>query len=295
MIRNMVLKRIGSALLALLLSSVVIFLLVRLAPGDPINLVLGEGPGDIGVNTELLEERRESLREAHGLNDSIPVQYANWFKKIITLDMGTSIRSGRPITQELWSRVPATFTLALAALFIETILGVLFGIYSAVHAGKLQDRAIRLFCVILASLPAFVLSLLFLFLFAVRLHWYEISSQMEWGRLWLPAITLGIIGAPKMVLQGAFQNALLPAITTVALSFAHMIGGSVVIEAIFNWPGIGNYAINSILVHDYPAVQGYTVLTVATVILINLTVEITYILSNPMVRRGGISRPTAQQ
>ena len=150
MIRNMVLKRIGSALLALLLSSVVIFLLVRLAPGDPINLVLGEGPGDIGVNTELLEERRESLREAHGLNDSIPVQYANWFKKIITLDMGTSIRSGRPITQELWSRVPATFTLALAALFIETILGVLFGIYSAVHAGKLQDRAIRLFCVILA-------------------------------------------------------------------------------------------------------------------------------------------------
>ena len=115
MIRNMVLKRIGSALLALLLSSVVIFLLVRLAPGDPINLVLGEGPGDIGVNTELLEERRESLREAHGLNDSIPVQYANWFKKIITLDMGTSIRSGRPITQELWSRVPATFTLALAA------------------------------------------------------------------------------------------------------------------------------------------------------------------------------------
>ena len=324
MIRNMVLKRIGSALLALLLSSVVIFLLVRLAPGDPINLVLGEGPGDIGVNTELLEERRESLREAHGLNDSIPVQYANWFKKIITLDMGTSIRSGRPITQELWSRVPATFTIALAALFIETILGVLFGIYSAVHAGKLQDRAIRLFCVILASLPAFVLSLLFLFLFAVRLHWYEISSQMEWGRLWLPAITLGIIGAPrcirmvraamltelgqlyvssalsrgltsKMVLQGAFQNALLPAITTVALSFAHMIGGSVVIEAIFNWPGIGNYAINSILVHDYPAVQGYTVLTVATVILINLTVEITYILSNPMVRRGGISRPTAQQ
>lgn len=142
--------------------------------------------------------------------------------------------------------------------------------------------------------------------------------------MWLPAITLGIIGAPrcirmvraamltelgqlyvssalsrgltsKMVLQGAFQNALLPAITTVALSFAHMIGGSVVIEAIFNWPGIGNYAINSILVHDYPAVQGYTVLTVATVILINLTVEITYILSNPMVRRGGISRPTAQQ
>lgn len=192
------------------------------------------------------------------------------------------------------------------------------------HIVCLQDRAIRLLCVILASLPAFVLSLLFLFLFAVRLHWYEISSQMAWGRLWLPAITLGILGAPrcarmvraamlaefgqlyvssalsrgltsKMILRGAFQNALLPVITTIALSFAHMIGGSVVIEAIFNWPGIGNYAINSILVHDYPAVQGYTVLTVTTVILINLTVEITYMFSNPMVRRGGFPRSTAQQ
>ena len=324
MIKNMILKRSGSALITLFLSSVVIFLLVRLAPGDPINLVLGEGPGDIGVNTELLEERRESLREEHGLNDSIPVQYANWLKKIATLDMGISIRSNRPVTWELGSRIPATLTLALAALLIETVLGVICGIYSAVHAGKFRDCAIRLFCVLIASLPAFVLSLLFLFLFAVRFHWYEISSQMEWSRLWLPAITLGIIGAPrctrmvraamltefgqlyvssalsrglapKMVLQGAFQNALLPIITTVALSFAHMIGGSVVIEAIFNWPGIGNYAINSILVHDYPAVQGYTVLTVAIVILINLTVEITYVLSNPMIRRSGIARFNVEQ
>ena len=97
--------------------------------------------------------------------------------------MGTSIRSGRPITQELWSRVPATFTLALAALFIETILGVLFGIYSAVHAGNY--RIAQSVCFVLSHLSmkqdAFVLSLLFLFLFAVRLHWYEISSQMEWG------------------------------------------------------------------------------------------------------------------
>lgn len=316
MIRKLVLKRLGGAVVTLLLSSIVIFLLVRLAPGDPVNLILGEGPGDIGLSAELLEERKEALREEHGLNDSIPIQYINWFKDIITLDMGISIRSGRPITQELGSRIPATFLLALVALAVETGIGVLFGMYTAIHTGKFPDRVTRLFCIILASLPAFVLSLLFLFLFATQLNWYEISSQMEWKRLWLPAITLGLLGAPRcvrmvratmltelgqlyvsasisrglskwVVIRGAFQNALPPIITTIALSFAHMIGGSVVIETIFNWPGVGNYAINSILVHDYPAVQGYTVLTVTTIIVVNLLVEITYLLANPMIRRGG--------
>lgn len=323
MIIKLILKRLGGAAVTLFLASIIIFLLIRLAPGDPINLVLGDGPSDIGINAEMLEERREELREEHGLNNSAPVQYINWLKNIVTLDMGTSIRSGRPILQEIGNRIPATVSLSLVALLIETTLGVLFGVHSAIRAGKFQDGIIRLFCVVLASLPAFVLSLLFLFIFAVHLNWYEISSQMEWSRLWLPAITLGLIGAPrtirivratmltelgqlyvssslsrglskKLVIQGAIQNALLPIITTIALSFAHMIGGSVVIETIFNWPGIGNYAISSILVHDYPAIQGYTVLTVASVIAINLLVEIIYLLTNPVVRRGGESRLTAK-
>ena len=132
MIRKLVLKRLGGAVVTLLLASIVIFLLVRLAPGDPVNLILGEGPGDIGLSAELLEERKEALREEHGLNDSIPIQYINWFKDIITLDMGTSIRSGRPITQELGSRIPATFLLALVALAVETGIGVLFGMYTAI-------------------------------------------------------------------------------------------------------------------------------------------------------------------
>ena len=108
----------------------------------------------------------------------------------------------------------------------------------------------------------------------------------ELGQLYVSAsISRGL--SKWVVIRGAFQNALPPIITTIALSFAHMIGGSVVIETIFNWPGVGNYAINSILVHDYPAVQGYTVLTVTTIIVVNLLVEITYLLANPMIRRGG--------
>lgn len=313
--KDMIFRRIGSSIITLLLASMIIFALVRFAPGDPIDLALGLGPGDLGVNTEMLEDRKEELREQHGLNDSMSIQYLNWLRKLISCDLGESMRTGLPIAQELGRRIPATLLLSIAALLIETILGLLVGFYSAVRAGKIQDEMIRIGCVLLASLPAFILSLLLLFLFAVQLHWYKISSQVELYRLWVPALTLGVIGSPQIVrmvratmlselgklyvsatqsrglsqrqiLQGAFRNALLPIITTLALSFAHLVGGSVVIESIFNWPGLGNYAMNSILIHDYPAVQGYTVLTVATVILINLLVEIAYILADPRVRRS---------
>jgi peptide/nickel transport system permease protein len=235
-------------------------------------------------------------------------------KKVGTFDLGMSIQSRRPVTQELGSRIPATLLLSVAALSIESILGLVLGIYSALQAGRVQDSVIRFGCVLLASLPAFALSLILLFLFAVHLHCYEISSSAELHRLWLPAITLGLVEAPRVVrlvranilselgrlyvssslsrglskgliVRGAFRNALLPVITTIALSFAHLVGGSIVIESIFNWPGLGNYAMNGILIHNYPAVQGYTVLTVATVIFINLTVEVAYIAADPRVRR----------
>lgn len=311
---ELILRRIGGALITLLLASMVIFALVRFAPGDPIDLALGQGPGDLGVSTEMLKERKEELREQHGLNHSIPVQYLNWLKKVGTFDLGESIQSRRPVTQELGARIPATLLLSAAALLIESILGLLLGIYSAIRAGRAQDGVIRFGCVVLASLPAFVLSLILLFLFAVQLHRYEISSSAGLHRLWLPAITLGLVEAPRvvrlvranilselgqlyvssalsrglskgMVVRGAFRNALLPIITAIALSFAHLVGGSIVIESIFNWPGLGNYAMNSILVHNYPAVQGYTVLTVATVIFINLLVEVAYIMADPRVRK----------
>ena len=313
--KNMIFRRIGSSIVTLLLASMIIFTLVRFSPGDPIDLALGLGPGDLGVNTEMLEDRKEELREQHGLNESISVQYLNWLRKLVFFDLGESMRTGLPITQELGRRIPATLLLSIAALLIETIIGILVGFYSAVRAGKIQDEIIRIGCVILASLPAFILSLLLLFIFAVQLHWYKISSQVELYRLWVPALTLGVIGSPQIVrmvratmlselgklyvsatqsrglskrkiLQGAFRNALLPIITTLALSFAHLVGGAVVIESIFNWPGLGNYAMSSILIHDYPAVQGYTLLTVATVILINLIVEIAYILVDPRVRKS---------
>jgi peptide/nickel transport system permease protein len=312
---KMIFHRVASAIFTMFLSSMVIFVLVRFAPGDPIDLIMGQMPRDTGINMEMLEGKKAELREQQGLNASIPVQYFIWAKKVITLDFGTSIKSGRPIITELAERVPATLLLSSAAMFFEVVLGLLFGLYSAIKANCYQDSIVRIICVVFASLPGFILSLLLLYIFSVHWCYYDLSSTAEQGRLWLPALTLGLVGAPQIIrmiratmltelgqtyvvaalsrgvstwriLQGAFRNALLPIITTVALSFAHLVGGSVVIESIFNWPGLGNYAMNSLLFHDYPAIQGYTVLTVTTVIIINLLVELTYLLADPRLRRA---------
>ena len=311
---KLILRYAGSACITLLLASMVIFILIRLAPGDPIESALGLGAGELGNDSKMLEEKKEMLRKQHGLYDTIPVQYIRWLGKLCTFDLGISIRTGIPITHELRRRIPATLLLSVAALCIQTIIGVSLGMYSAVKAGAVPDAVIRLFCVIFASLPVFVLSLLLLLVFSVRLHAYAISSYTALSRLWLPAITLGATGSPqiirmvrasmlsefgqlyisavqsrglpvRMILFEALHNALLPAVTTIALSFAHLIGGAVVVESIFNWPGLGNYAMQSILIHDYPAIQGYTVLTVAAVIFINLLVEFAYMFADPRVRK----------
>ena len=317
---DLVLRRIGGALVTLLLASMIasmiVFALVRFAPGDPVDMALGLVSNDLGVNTEMLEERKAELRELHGLNDSVPVQYLRWLKRLAALDLGRSMRTGRPVLRELLGLIPATLLLSSAALLVESALGLSLGLYSAIKAGRFQDGLVRMMCVVMASLPAFVFSLVLLFVFSIRLRWYGISSYAGLSRLWLPALVLGIAGAPpivrmvraamlselgklyvaasqsrglprSLILRGTFLNALLPVITTLALSFAHLIGGSVVIESIFNWPGLGNYAMNSVLLHDYPAVQGYTVLTVAAVVMINLLVEVAYIVADPRVRKSG--------
>jgi peptide/nickel transport system permease protein len=313
-----ILKRIGGALLTLLLASLVLFIMIRLAPGDPIMLLMGQ-PGDLGISdAKLMQKRIADMRAEHGLDQDIMIQFSRWLKNLAAFNLGNSIQTGRLIRTEIGERIPATLSLSFAALLMQILLGVTGGIYTAIKAGKPEDSAVRFACVFFASVPAFVIALFLLSIFAVVFHVYEISSSGGIHRLWLPSITLGLVGAPQivrmlranmlsemgqvyvtsaisrglskwLVIKNAFRNALLPAITTIALSFTHLIGGSVVIESIFSWPGIGNYAMNSILIHDYPAIQGYAVVTVSAVIFINLTVDLIYILIDPRLRanKGG--------
>jgi peptide/nickel transport system permease protein len=317
-----ILRRIGGSLITLLLASLVLFVMIRLAPGDPIMLLMGQ-PGDLGISDARLMQRRiEDMRAEHGLDQDIMIQFSRWLKKLAVFDLGNSIQTGRPIKSEIGERIPATLSLSFAALLVEVLLGLTGGIYTAIKAGKPQDSIVRFVCVFFASIPGFVIALFLLSIFAVAFHVYEISSSGGIHRLWLPAVTLGIVGAPqiirmiranmlselgqvyiassisrglskRLIVKNAFHNALLPAITTIALSFTHLIGGSVVIESIFSWPGIGNYAMNSILIHDYPAIQGYAVVTVSAVIFINLIVDLLYILIDPRLRKNEGERSPA--
>lgn len=287
---------------------------MRPSPGDPVDLALGVGPGDLGVSTEIYEARRAEMTAKYGLDESIPVQYINWLKRLAAFDLGESIFTGLPVKDELAAKLPATLALSLTAIAIEALIAFTGGCLSAVKARGAADNIIRIFCVAIASLPAFVISLLLLLLFAVKLHVYDISSSASFGRLWLPAIILGVSCSPQplrmvraamlselghtyisadksrglpamMMIFDAIRNALLPILTTIALSFANLIGGAVVIESIFSWPGLGDYAMKGIQNHDYPAVQGYTLLTVSSVIAINLLVEMAYVFADPHAKK----------
>jgi len=315
---KIIFRRLLSAFITLFVSTIIIFVLIRLSPGDPVELMLGK-PGDLPItNTPEYEEKVNELRSELGLDQNMFVQYVHWIKRLVTFDLGTSIYSGRPISTEIAEKLPATIMLSIIALIIQLILGLLFGVISAIKAGKWEDNVIRILSVIFASIPAFVLGLTLLYIFSVKYHFYEISSEASLSRLWLPAITLGIISAPplirmiranmlsefgqiyivsalsrgltrKHVISHALRNALMPIVTMIALTFASLISGSIIIESVFSYPGIGNYAMNSVIRHDYPVIQGYAVIMVLIVIIINVLVDVIYALLNPQVlHKGGI-------
>lgn len=314
LVRKLV-RKLLQALVTLFIATLIIFLLVRLAPGDPVSILLGR-TGEIAMSdSRAYDSKVAELRALHGLDRHITAQYAAWMHNVLRFDLGVSIHTGRQVQAEIAARLPATLMLAAAALLAQVAPGLLLGTASALRAGKTGDNAVRLACVVLASTPAFVLGLALLSLFAVTLGLYEISSEAAPARLWLPALTLGLIGAPQLIrivranmlselgqtyvlsalarglsrtliVRHALRNAMLPVATMVALSFAGLVSGAVVIESIFSWPGVGKYALDSILLKDYPVIQGYALVMVALVIFINLVVDALYAMLDPRIRRN---------
>ncbi|WP_159883278.1 ABC transporter permease [Paenibacillus puerhi] len=314
MVYKVLLRKLSEALLTLFCASLLIFTLIRLAPGDPVELLLGRTTEAAASHTEAYDERVSELRGQLGLDQSLLEQYMTWLKRLLHVDLGTSIHTGRQVSAEIAERLPATVVLSLSALLLQVVLGLFLGTVSALKAGGAADSFIRLVCVVMASTPAFVIGLGLLSFFAVTAGLYEISSEASPGKLWLPALTLGLLGAPplirmvrahmltelgqlyilsalsrgldrKRVVQHALRNALLPVIAMVALSLTGLMGGAVVMESIFSWPGLGKYALDSILLKDYPVIQGYAVVMVSLVILIHLVVDVIYALLDPRIHR----------
>ncbi|TMV47825.1 ABC transporter permease [Paenibacillus mesophilus] len=311
-----IIRKSAEAVITLFIATLFIFVLMRLAPGDPIAILLNQTSEVAMSDSGSYREKTAELRAELGLDRNVFAQYARWMERLLHFDLGVSIHTGRHVGAEIAARLPATVLLAVSALLIKIVLGLLFGIISARKAGRPVDGLIRFVCVAVASTPAFVVGLFLLSLFAVTWDVYEIGSGASLTKVWLPAVTLGLLGAPQLIrvvranmlselgqtyvlsalsrglskrlaAKHAWRNALLPVITMIGLSLASLLGGAVVIETIFSWPGIGKYALDSILLKDYPVIQGYALLSVSMVVLVNLSVDVVYALADPRIRNKG--------
>ena len=314
----------------------VIFLVLRVMPGDPVSAMLGGRP----VSPEVLQSYRVKM----GVDRPLPAQYVTYLSGILRGDFGNSMRTSTPVLEELLSRFPATIELALFGLLIAGILGFSTGILAATRADRPLDHGIRVFHIASFAMPLFWLGLMFQVFFAVKLKWFPVAGRLggqmafsfepitgfyvldailRWDgkaladivrHLALPSLTLGIaltgllgrvsrasmlevldqdyittarakgLSERIVVLRHALRNALIPIVTIFGLQFAALMGGAVLTETVFSWPGIASYLMRAISARDYLAIQGSVVFIALFISVINLIVDLFYSTIDPRVR-----------
>lgn len=294
--------------------SLVTFLLVNIAPGDPISTRFGLDPR--GADKETVDRLREEL----GLNDPLPVQYLNYVGGLLQGDMGTSITTRTPVSEEIRARLPATLELAVAGMALVLLVSIPLGILSAVHRGSIVDMFSTGVALLGVSIPSFWLGIMLMLLFSLQLGWLPSSGRGdgtfsgELRSLILPAVTLafGLLGlatrimrssmlevlgrdyvrtarakgasSRRVVLKHGLRNAFIPLLTILGIQFAGLLGGTVIIETIFAWPGIGRLAVNAIFRRDYPVIMGTVLVFSVTFLIVNLLIDILYTLIDPRIR-----------
>jgi peptide/nickel transport system permease protein len=300
---------IGRALQTLLSMLVVIsivFFLTRLS-GNPVHLLL-----DVNAS----ERDQQILMHHLGLDKSLPVQYGLYVRNIFLGDFGRSVLTRRPVTEHIWERLPATVELGLVAMFLSVLIGVPLGVYSAVHRGGILDGAARVFAVLGQSMPTFWLGLMLILLFGVVLRFLPAGGRGGVEHLILPAFTLGYFTSAAILrltrsamlevlgsdyikfarLKGlheqvvlwkhGLKNALLPVVTFAVMLFVQFLGGAVVTETVFAWPGLGRLILESITTRDYPIVQAGVLVLSALYLTGNLFVDVLYSYLNPRIRHA---------
>jgi len=299
-------KRLINIIPVLLVVSILAFAFVHLLPGDPARMMAGEDADPATV---------EMLRQELGLNDPLPVQYFTYMGKVLTGDLGKSLRTDLPVYDEIALRYGPTMYLAMAGLLWSVLIGVFAGAVAAIYSGKWQDYTAMFVSVSGISIPQFWLGLLLIQLFAVYLGWLPVAGYTgKLSELVLPSITLGAMVAAIMarftlsafldvldeeyistarakgvresivMWKHAFRNALIPVITMIGLQFGFLLGGSVVVETVFAWPGLGRYMIEAVAVRDYPVLQALLLLYSFHFVFINLVVDMVYAVINPEIR-----------
>ncbi|MFN8475334.1 MAG: ABC transporter permease [Anaerolineae bacterium] len=302
---NYILRRLLWAIPLLLLASLVVVLLIHLTPGDPVRLMLGE---------QASQEQVAAVRASLGLDRPLPEQYIRFVGRALQGDLGMSIRASRPTTELIMLALPATIELAGAALFLAIIVGIPLGIIAALRPGSVFDNVALFLALLGQSVPSFWLGLTLIYLFALHWRLLPTSGRGEWKHLVLPALALapflaGMIiritrtsmidvlrgdyirtayakglSHSRVVVGHALRNAMLPVITVVGLQVGALLGGAVITETVFGWPGIGQLAVSSLYNRDYPVVQAVVLVSAVVFILINLFVDVLYSILDPRIR-----------
>lgn len=308
-----VVRRVGQALLVLLGVSILVFAIMHLVPGDPVRVALG---------TRFDQATYDALVARAGLDQPLVVQYVDWLGSALTGDLGVSFRSGQPVTQLIVERLPATISLALAAIVVALVIAIPLGTISALRRGQPIDYVATTFSQAGISIPDFWMGIMLILLLSLRLDLlppsgYVPLTEDPWGwlqRVIMPAVTVGVVSGSVLtrfvrssVLEAmgedytrtaeskglrervvltrhVLRNALVPVVTVTGLQLAYLLSGVVVVEYVFAWPGLGLLALDSVLDRDYPVLQGAVLLFAAFFLLINLFVDLLYARLDPRIR-----------
>ncbi|SOZ97782.1 putative dipeptide ABC transporter, membrane component [Cupriavidus taiwanensis] len=302
---NYFLKRVLGVIPTLLIVAVVVFLFVHLLPGDPARLAAGPEADSATV---------ELVRKDLGLDRPLHEQFVNFFSNALRGEFGNSLRTKRPVSEEIGDRFMPTLLLTVASMAWAVVFGMAIGIGSAVWRNRWPDRFGMTLAVSGISFPAFALGMLLMEVFSVQLGWLPSIGADGWKHYVLPSVTLGAAVAAVMarftrasfveVLQEDFirtarakgvretlvvakhglRNAMIPVVTMMGLQFGFLLGGSIVVEKVFNWPGLGRLLVDAVEMRDYPVIQAEVLLFSLEFILINLVVDMLYTVINPTIR-----------
>lgn len=306
-------RRGVQALVVMLGVSVIVFALVHLVPGDPIKAALG---------TRYDPEIAEQLRQRSGLDRPLVTQYFSWLASALTGDLGVSFRSGQPVTATIMGRLPATLTLAFAALAVALVIALPLGVISAVRQGSATDYVATVFSQAGISIPDFWMGIMLILLMSLVLGWLPpsgyvsiLASPGDWLRhLLMPAVTVGVVTGSiltrfvrsstlealsqdftttarakglrerTVVNRHVLKNALIPVVTVTGLQLGFLLGGVVIVEVVFSWPGLGQLALIAVERRDYPILQGVVLVIAVLFLIINLTVDLLYAYLDPRIK-----------
>nr|MBO2502686.1 ABC transporter permease [Thermoanaerobacterales bacterium] len=308
------LRRVGQSVVVLFGVSVAVFSIIHLVPGDPVRLALG---------TRFDQRTYDALVARAGLDDPVLVQYVNWLGNALTGDLGVSFRSGRPVTELILERLPATLSLAFGAIVVALLIAVPLGLVSALRPRSAVDYVATFVSQAGISIPDFWLAIVAILVFSLTLGWLPSSGYVgltedpvEWARhLVLPAVVVGTVsgavltrfvrssalealgedytrtarakGLPRRVVIGrhVLRNALVPVVTVTGIQLAYLLSGVVIVEVVFAWQGLGQLALQAVETRDYPLLQGAVLLFAVFFLVVNLVVDLLYAVVDPRISR----------